>query len=171
MNQDGSKLSKRQNDIKLEFYRSKGVFPEALINYITQAGGGFDRKPDERGLCYDMSELIKKFDIKRINSNSSRLNPDLLNDLNQLQLSKCLDDPEKCLELIDKVRQMIKEKYPLNAKDLDLDDDHIYDILKWSVKRISTIDELIGENLSFLWVLPTIAKGKDIMIDESEYNC
>lgn len=170
MNADGSKLSKRQNDIKLEFYRNKGVFPEALINYITQAGGGFDRKPDERTFCYDMSDLIKKFDIKRINSNSSRLNPDLLDDLNQLQLSKCLEDPKNCAELIEKVREMIKEKYPLSAKELDLDDDHIYNILKWSVKRISTIDELIGENLSFLWVLPTIAKGKDIMIDESELN-
>lgn len=170
MNADGSKLSKRQNDIKLEYYRNRGVFPEALINYITQAGGGFDRSPEERSLCYDMSDLIKKFDITRINSNSSRLNPDLLDDLNKLQLGKCLEDPEKSKELIEKVRQMIKEKYPLSADELDLDDDHIYDILKWSVKRISTIDELIGENLSFLWVLPTIAKGKDIMIDESKFK-
>lgn len=170
MNADGSKLSKRQNDIKLEFYRNRGVFPEALINYITQAGGGFDRAPDERALCYDMSELIKKFDIKRINSNSSRLNPDLLDDLNKLQLSKRLDDPEKCKELIEKVREMIKLKYPLNAEELDLDDEHINEILRWSVKRISTIDELIGENLSFLWVLPRIAKGKDILVDESEFD-
>lgn len=35
MNADGSKLSKRQNDIKLEYYRERGIFPESLINYIT----------------------------------------------------------------------------------------------------------------------------------------
>jgi glutamyl-tRNA synthetase len=168
MNTDGSKLSKRQNEIKLEFYRSKGIFPEALLNYVTQAGGGFNRDPAERLKCYTMNELTQKFDISRINSNSSRLNPELLQDLNQLTIINHLEDPERTKKLIQHLRTMIKEKYPLNADQLDLDDDHIQNVLKWASKRISSINELTEENLSFLWVLPKLTKDKEIEINEGD---
>ena len=59
MNADGSKLSKRQDDIRVDFYRQNEIFPIALINYITQAGGGFEREqgPQE---CYTYEDLIKQ---------------------------------------------------------------------------------------------------------------
>jgi glutamyl-tRNA synthetase len=171
MNSDGSKLSKRQNDIKLDFYREKGIFSKALINYITQAGGGFDRQPEERTLCLNMNDLIQKFDLKKINSNSSRLNPDLLDDLNRLELKSRVENPEEIKKLIKIVRELIKQKYPLNADQLDLDDDHISNVLRWSVKRINSINELAEEKLSFLWVLPQIAKGKEILLNEGEQKC
>ncbi len=165
---DGSKLSKRQNDIKLEYYRSRGYFPQALLNYITQAGGGFKRDIGAKLSCYDMKELTQKFDIDRINSNSSRLNPELLKDLNQLELAKKIEDPNECVFVIQSVRDLIKTKYPLSADQLDLDDDHILSVLKWAVKRIHTIDELTEEGLSFLWVLPKLTKVKEIEFSEGK---
>jgi glutamyl-tRNA synthetase len=173
MNADGSKLSKRQNDIKLDFYRDKGYFPQSLINYITQAGGGFNREPGERLNCYDMHHLTQKFDINRINANSSRLNPDLLDELNQIELSNHMEDPKKCNALVVEVRKLIKDKYPLNADQLDLDDDHIINVLRWGLKRIKSINELAEEHLSFLWVLPKIAKDKEISLNEGNnlYFC
>lgn len=168
MNSDGSKLSKRQNDIKLDYYRNKGIFPEALINYITQAGGGFNRTSSESLDCFDMHNLTEKFDVNRINSNSSRLNPDLLDQLNRLQLIKQLENPKSFKDLIEKVRQIVTAKYPLSADQLDLDDDHISNVLRWATKRISSINELAEEKLSFLWVLPKIAKDKEISLDEGK---
>lgn len=170
MNADGSKLSKRQSDIKLEYYRERGYFPQALINYITQAGGGFDRDPSERLNCYSMKELAKKFDIARINSNSSRLDPELLKELNQLALIQKLEDPIECKALIEEVRNLIKTKYPLSADQLDLDDDHVLSVLKWAIKRINTIEELTEEGLSFLWVLPKLTKEKEIELNEGEFT-
>lgn len=167
-NTDGSKLSKRQNDIKLEFYRNKGVFPQALINYITQAGGGFNRAPDEGQQCYDMHQLTQKFNLDRTNSHSSRLNPDLLDDLNRLELVKQLEDPSKCTEIINTVRDLVKERFPLNADQLDLDDDHILNVLRWASSRVNSINELAEEKLSFLWVLPMIAKDKEISLNEGK---
>jgi len=166
MNSDGSKLSKRQNDIKLEFYRNKGVFPQALINYITQAGGGFNRDTSTGLASLDMRELTKKFDISRINSNSSRLNPDLLDDLNQLELKKLIEDPKECKKLVANVRNLVKEKYPFSVDQLDLDDDHILSVLKWSSKRIKSLNELVEGQLSFLWVLPQLSKDKDAALTE-----
>lgn len=166
MNADGSKLSKRQNDIKLEYYRTRGFFPQSLLNYITQAGGGFRREPNEKLFCYDMKQLTEKFDIDRVNSNSSRLNPDLLNELNQLELAKKIEEADECKLLIKNVRELVRAKYPLSADQLDLDDDHILSVLKWAVKRIHTVNELAEEGLSFLWVLPKLTKDKEIELNE-----
>lgn len=160
MNADGTKLSKRQMDIKLEFYRERGVFPTALLNYITQAGGGFNIDPSQKLQFYDMKNLIKNFDINRINSNSSRLNPDLLDDLNQQELSNRIHDPEECKKLIVTLRNMIKEKYPLSADQLDLNEEHILNILKWAVNRVSSVNELVEGKLSFLWILPKLTDEK-----------
>lgn len=115
-----------------------------------------------------MKELTEKFDIGRINSNSTRLNPELLKELNRLELVNKVEDPESCKKLIQEVRSLIKEKYPLNADQLDLDDDHIMSVLKWATKRISSIQELAEENLSFLWVLPKITKDKEIEINDGK---
>lgn len=60
MNSDGTKLSKRQGDIKISHYRDKGIFPLALINFITQSGGGFTKDLERylKPTCYSMQELI-----------------------------------------------------------------------------------------------------------------
>lgn len=57
MNADGSKLSKRQGDIQLDYYREKGILPQALINYITLSGGGFERETAKNN-SFSMKELI-----------------------------------------------------------------------------------------------------------------
>lgn len=59
LNADGTKLSKRQNDIQIEVYRKQGIFPLALINYITHAGGGFNREQSEQTL-YSYADLINQ---------------------------------------------------------------------------------------------------------------
>lgn len=62
LNADGTKLSKRQNDIKIAHYRESGIFPLALINFIVNSGGGFE-KDLERGIkpkCFTIDELAKQ---------------------------------------------------------------------------------------------------------------
>lgn len=39
---------------------------------------------------------------------------------------------------------------------LDLDDQHIRNVLRWSVDRIQSLQQLVEGNLSFLWILPKI---------------
>jgi glutamyl-tRNA synthetase len=60
LNADGSKLSKRQGDIKVENYRKEGIFPEALLNFVIGAGGGFIKDVDRRSRIYTMKELIQQ---------------------------------------------------------------------------------------------------------------
>lgn len=167
MNSDGSKLSKRQNDIRIQHYKDNGIFPQALLNYIIQSGGGFEKEVGEGLTCSQMPELISRFDLSKVNVNSSRLNPDLLSDLNRLELQEQVRDPVKCDVLVENVRTMVQQAYPKNVENLDLGKEHIKFVLEWAVNRISSLKELVEGNLSFLWILPKLQKdsviGPDIL--------
>lgn len=57
LNSDGSKLSKRQGDITVDAYRKSGIFPQALVNFITLSGGGFDKLQSLKPKSYSLDEL------------------------------------------------------------------------------------------------------------------
>lgn len=59
MNSDGTKLSKRQDDIRLEFFRSKGYFPEAIAALLCLVGGGFHQNADIQQTVHSLTELAK----------------------------------------------------------------------------------------------------------------
>lgn len=60
MNANGTKLSKRQGDIQVSKYREAGIFPQALINFVTSCGGGFDKEQGLKPQCYSMEELTEQ---------------------------------------------------------------------------------------------------------------
>ncbi|XP_059612194.1 probable glutamate--tRNA ligase, mitochondrial [Phlebotomus argentipes] len=154
MNADGSKLSKRQGDIQMDYYRKQGILPTALINYIIQAGGGFAINPSDRLRIYQLGDLVQKFDITRVNSHSSRLNPDNLAELNRLEVQNHVSDPQKCDLLVGELRRMIQEAYPNHR--LDLSDEHIQTVLKWASNRLTSLNELVEGKLAFLWIVPQL---------------
>lgn len=41
LNEDGSKLSKRHDDLTVDALRKNHIYPLALINFLTLCGGGF----------------------------------------------------------------------------------------------------------------------------------
>ena len=63
LNSDGKKLSKRQNDVKVEYFRNHDIFPMALINFVILCGGGFDENLLTKPRIYVMDELIRKVHI------------------------------------------------------------------------------------------------------------
>lgn len=38
--------------------------------------------------------------------------------------------------------------------DLDVSDEHIKEVLLWSISRISCLQDLISKNMEFLWIIP-----------------
>lgn len=58
MNSDGTKLSKRQSDIHVEFYKQEGYYPEAIINFLTLTGGAFANKDNVSPALYFLNLLI-----------------------------------------------------------------------------------------------------------------
>lgn len=156
LNTDGSKLSKRQGDIKIESFRKQGIFPLALLNYVISAGGGFHRTKETQDL-YTYEELIKTFDVNKIKSSSGKLMPEKLLEFNRLELVNLLKNEKNHEFLIERVKKLVLEAYP-EQKDrggLQLDDHHVITTLNWAQNRISMLNDLVQKDLAFLWIVPT----------------
>ncbi|KAJ0181457.1 hypothetical protein K1T71_003542 [Dendrolimus kikuchii] len=165
VNADGTKLSKRQSDVKVEDYRNKYIFPLALVNYITLSGGGFDHVPGEGVRLKTMDELAQEFKIDKVSSHPSRLNPDLLEECNRQELKRQLQDDNLTNELVANLQKLIIEKYPQH--DINTSENHVKSVLNWSVTRIARLDELVTNKYGFLWILPS---KKSIEIDKNLFN-
>jgi glutamyl-tRNA synthetase len=79
LNPDKSKLSKRQGDVAVEDYRTKGYLKEAIINFIAFLGWN---PGDEREIFF-MDQLVKEFSLERVGKSGAVFNVEKLNWLNQ----------------------------------------------------------------------------------------
>ncbi|XP_071440377.1 nondiscriminating glutamyl-tRNA synthetase EARS2, mitochondrial [Hetaerina americana] len=152
LNADGSKLSKRQGDIQINYYREDGIFPGTLLNYVTDAGGGFRDREQNTSLTID--ELVSHFDIALVGTNSCRLRPDRLGDFNRMEIKRLLKNEESSKVLINKLQSMIKETFHGGDRELEMEESHICRILHWSSNRIHRLKDLVSPQFAFLWVLP-----------------
>ena len=50
MNANGTKLSKRQDDIRLDHFRSRGYYPESVVSLLCLVGGGFQASDVQQNL-------------------------------------------------------------------------------------------------------------------------
>ncbi|XP_050352773.1 probable glutamate--tRNA ligase, mitochondrial [Nymphalis io] len=156
VNSDGTKLSKRQSDVKVEDYKAKGIYPLALVNYITLSGGGFDHVIGEGIRFKTLEELAEEFQINKISSHPSRLNPDLLEECNRLELKRRLKDEKLTKSLIIYLQNLIMTTY--TGEKLNVSEEHIKSVLLWATARITRIEELVTPKFAFLWILPSNTK-------------
>lgn len=94
-----------------------------------------------------------QFQIQKVSSHPSRLNPDLLEECNRLEIKRHLKDDDLNKALVSRVRRLITEKYPKES--LNVSEEHIKSVLEWSTSRISRIEELVSPKFAFLWILPS----------------
>ncbi|WP_036481035.1 glutamate--tRNA ligase [Myxosarcina sp. GI1] len=64
LNEEGRKLSKRDNVTSIDEFRKLGFLPEAMVNYMTLLGWTF---PDSTKEIFTLDEAAKEFDLDRIN--------------------------------------------------------------------------------------------------------
>ena len=79
LNPDKSKLSKRQGDVAAEDYKKKGYLPEAMINFVAFLGWnpGTDKE------LFTLDELVKEFDLSRVNKSGAVFNLEKLDWYNE----------------------------------------------------------------------------------------
>jgi glutamyl-tRNA synthetase len=78
LNPDKTKLSKRKGDVSVESYLAKGYLPEALINFLALLGWN----PTDDREVFTREELIKLFDLSKVNRAGAVLNLEKLNWVN-----------------------------------------------------------------------------------------
>ncbi|XP_018571346.1 probable glutamate--tRNA ligase, mitochondrial isoform X2 [Anoplophora glabripennis] len=169
MNADGTKLSKRQGDIKISHYRENNIFPLAMINFIAHSGGGFS-KDLERHLkprCYSIGELVNQFDLTRIKSHSGKLMMERLLEFNRHELKRRLHSVEEEHNLILQVKELVQNAFcgRVLESSLQLNQEYIRNILHWAVNRIDKLSDIVSKDLEFIWVIPT-----ELKIEEPDMN-
>lgn len=64
LNKDKTKLSKRQNDVAVEDYMTKGYLPEAVINFIALLG--WHPGEGETQEIFSLKELVERFSLEKV---------------------------------------------------------------------------------------------------------
>lgn len=87
LNMNGKKLSKRDGDVAVRDFIKKGYLPEAIINFIALLGWN----PKTTQEMFSLEELVRQFDIKKINKAGAKFDYTRLNWFGS-QYIKQLDD-------------------------------------------------------------------------------
>ncbi|MEK6648670.1 MAG: glutamate--tRNA ligase [Actinomycetota bacterium] len=78
MGQDNTKLSKRNGEVSIAWYREAGYLPEAICNYLALLGWS----PGEDRENITMQELTELFTVERVNSSPARFDMKKLEAIN-----------------------------------------------------------------------------------------
>jgi glutamyl-tRNA synthetase len=78
LNRDGSKMSKRDEGARVEYYIRRGYLPAAVRNYLCLLGWS----PKDNREKIDIEEIIRIFDLKNIGRSSATFDPEKLHWLN-----------------------------------------------------------------------------------------
>ena len=82
LNEDRSKLSKRQGDVAVEDYRKKGYLPQALVNFVALLG--WNRGDDQE--MFSLEELVESFSLERVSKAGAIFNREKLDWMNGIYL-------------------------------------------------------------------------------------
>jgi glutamyl-tRNA synthetase len=78
MGQDNVKLSKRNGEVSIAWYRQHGFLPEAIVNYLALLGWS----PGEDREDFTLEEMVRDFTIERVNKNPARFDMKKLEAIN-----------------------------------------------------------------------------------------
>ncbi len=147
LNPDRSKLSKRQGDVAVEDYLKQGYLPEALLNFIALLG--WNPGTDEE--IFSLSDLLKIFDLTRVQKSGAVFNREKLNWLNAYYIRQT--DSAKLAGLVKPYLQ--ETDYFVEGK-FDLKE-----VVKLFQERMEKLSD-IKEKAAFLFALPDY--GGEILI-------
>ncbi len=168
LSSDRSKLSKRKHgeSVSLDYYRQKGYLSQALINYLALLGWnpGTDKE------IFTLEELIKTFDIAKIQKGGAIFDERKLNWVNREHIKLLSPEEKQKLALKDfNLKEIPKlEKAKICWKDVDSEE---------TLKHLSKAAELIKTNGDLaayaakagkgnvLWPVRYALSGKDVSPD------
>ena len=100
---DRAKLSKRKHgeSVSVNFYKNQGYLPEAMVNYLALLGWN----PGDEREIFSMTELIKNFDLAKVQQSGAIFNTEKLEWMNREHLKKL---PNSQLLISNKIKEILK---------------------------------------------------------------
>lgn len=97
LGKDGKKLSKRKNPTSIFYFRDSGYLSEALVNFLTLMGYSM---PGDKEM-YELDEIIRDFDPKRIGISGAFFDVQKLNWINQKKIIETIPENQLWKRLVD----------------------------------------------------------------------
>ncbi|MBI2618947.1 MAG: glutamate--tRNA ligase [Ignavibacteriales bacterium] len=138
LNPDKTKLSKRQGDVAVDEYRSKGYLKEALVNFVAFLGWN---PGDEREL-FSLDQLIGEFSLERVGKSGAVFNIEKLNWMNAQHL-RMKDDREVLVLLKEYL-----EQHPLNGNK-EFADDYLLGVVSAMRERVVFVKDFVEKSPYF----------------------
>lgn len=139
LNADRSKLSKRQGDVAVEDYRDKGYLPDALLNFVALLGWN----PSASEEIFTIHELIRDFDLARVNKAGAVFNREKLDWMNAEYVRR--KSPEELLPL---VRPLAEDRKFI------VSDEYLLTVIRAMQERVRTLPDFV-DFASYFFVPPT----------------
>ena len=130
LNRDGSKMSKRDEGARVDYYIQRGYLPAAVRNYLCLLGWS----PKDNREKINIEEIIRIFDLKNIGRSSATFDPDKLHWLNG-EYARELNDSE----FYDLAVATLKSS---GVKIDSFPEKYVRDALQTCKGKINTFDEL-----------------------------
>ena len=146
LNPDKSKLSKRQGDVAVEDFLTKGYLKEALINFV--AFLGWNPKTDQE--IFSLDELVQQFDLKKINKSAAIFDLTKLDWLNSLYIRN------KPLRELVALALPFWEKEGISVETYPKD--YLSSIMTLEKERLKKLSE-IGERTKYFFCQPEYDKA------------
>ncbi len=139
--EDKSKLSKRKHGetVSLTYYRNKGYLREAIINFVALIGWN----PGTDQELFTLDELIKVFDLNKVQKGGAVFNVEKLNWFNKKYIEKMSID------------EFIKSAEDFLPKDIS---SSLIPLIKERINYYGEIVNIIEGELSFIKPLPVYQK-------------
>jgi glutamyl-tRNA synthetase len=93
---DRKRLSKRHGAVSVEEFKTQGIVPEAMVNYLALLGWSIGAAGDE---VLSVADLIKRFSLKKVNSSPAAFDYDKLEHINSQHLKRMGPDQRRALTL------------------------------------------------------------------------
>lgn len=130
LNKDGSKMSKRDEGARVEYYIKRGYLPAAVRNYLCLLGWS----PKDNREKIGIDDIIRIFDLKNIGRSSATFDPDKLHWLNGEYAHQLSDSDFYALAVARLKESGVRlESYP---------EKYIHTALHTCKGKINTLDEL-----------------------------
>ena len=130
LNRDGSKMSKRDEGARVEYYIRRGYLASAVRNYLCLLGWS----PKDNREKIDIDEIIRIFELKSIGRSSATFDPDKLHWLNG-EYARELSDSQFYDLAVAKLKSS-------GVKLDDFPEKYVHDALQTCKGKINTFDEL-----------------------------
>ena len=102
LNPDRSKMSKRFADTAVLDYKDRGYAPEAMINFLALLGW----HPTHDKEIFSLEELVKEFDLKRVQKGGAIFNQEKLDWLQKEHMKQVPTD-----ELVRRIEPLLRKEY------------------------------------------------------------